>query len=100
MAFWGWPTSRPPYADEINTLHDRLKSEYLAANYSNGGARTYSDSDAKTYLSQLKGDGSWAYVNYGDSSYSWSPGAHLYNLAAMSAALNRPGSAYNHDPAL
>lgn len=72
------------FADDLQTIRERVISPLLAA----GDAKS-----AEKWSDSMKGDGTWADIDYGDRSRSaWSTPTHLSRVESLARACRAPGS--------
>ncbi len=77
------------FADDFQTIRERVIAPLLAA----GDARS-----AEKWSDSMKGDGTWADIDYGDVSRSaWSTPAHLSRVESLARAYRAPGSVLEGD---
>ena len=81
---------------DYNTIMQRVRDDVRGR----AGSTTTTNSNANVYLSDLQSNGSWADIDYGDSSPYWKTNTHLMRLQTMALAYTMPSGSLNGNAAL
>lgn len=74
---------------QVNVITERIKNSLLS--------QEQDDAEIKRFLTDLREDGSWAEIDYSNTSITnWIPAAHSRRLLLICRAYNKPGSEFYH----